>query len=125
MSMGVIFFLLLAVIQISLICCTKLVANYSAWIAARVWAVNTEGESSKAKQAGVAVLKTIEWKTISEDFIGVQPANEGVMVEYPTTLGIPFVLTNDSAGRITVEAWASVPRDPNLDESEKGDNRER
>lgn len=124
MTMGVIVFLMLALVQVSLICSTKLISNYAAWISARVWAVNEDDALGKADQAGMAVLEILQWQPITANFITVQPGNEGAFVEYETTLGIPFILENNSAGRITVEAWGAVPLDPN-GFSEKGDNRER
>lgn len=124
MTMGVIFFVMVASIQIAFICCTKLITNYAAWISARVWAVNKDDAVGKAEKAGMEVLKALRWKTITKDFINVQESNEGVEVRYETTLGIPFILQNDSAGRITTVGWGAVPRDPNgFDEA--GDNRER
>ncbi len=47
----------------------------------------------------------------------------GSMVNYETTLGIPFILKNNAAGRITTRGWGAVPRDPN-GFGEDGDNRE-
>jgi hypothetical protein len=124
MTISVIFFLMVAIIQVSLISSTKLITNYSAWIAARVWAVNKDDAVGKAQKAGTAVLGILKWKEPENGFIHVQEGNEGVEVEYETTLGIPFLLKNDTAGRITTRGWATVPRDPNgFDES--GDNRER
>ncbi len=124
MTISVIFFLMVAIIQISLICCTKLLTNYSAWTAARVWAINKDDAVGKAQEAGVAVLGILKWKEPESGFIHVQEGNEGVEVEYETTLGIPFILKNDTAGHITTRGWATVPRDPNGFE-ERGDNRER
>ena len=48
MTMSLIFFLLFAMVHVSLICCTKLLTNYSAWAAARVWAVNKDNAGTKA-----------------------------------------------------------------------------
>jgi hypothetical protein len=124
MTISVIFFLMVAIIQISLISCTKLLTNYSAWIAARVWAVNEKDATGKAEKAGTAVLGILKWKEPENGFIHVQEGNEGVEVEYETTLGIPFLLKNDTSGRITTRGWATVPRDPHGFE-ERGDNRER
>lgn len=124
MTISVIFFLMVAIIQISLICSTKLLTNYSAWIAARVWAVNEKDATSKAQKAGTSILGILKWKEPENGFIQIQEGNEGVEVKYETTLGIPFILKNDTAGRITTKGWATVPRDPNGFE-EKGDNRER
>ena len=124
MTMGVIFFVMVASIQIAFICCTKLITNYAAWISARVWAVNKDDAVGKAEKAGMEVLKALRWTNITKDYINVQESNEGVEVRYKTTLGIPFILQNDSAGRITTVGWGAVPRDPNgFDEA--GDNRER
>ena len=124
MTMGVIFFLLFALVHVSLIASTKLLTNYSAWIAARVWAVNKEDPVGKAQQAGTAVLGILAWGPIDSSFIDVQEGNEGVEVNYETPLGMPFLLKNDAAGRITTRGWGAVPRDPNGFD-EKGDNRER
>jgi hypothetical protein len=124
MTISLIFFLMIAVIQISLISCTKLITNYSAWIAARVWAVNEDNAEGKARQAGKAVLEILRWGPIEDGFIGIQPANEGVLVEYETSLGMPFLLKNSPTGRIKTVGWGAVPRDPNGFE-ERGDNRER
>ena len=124
MTISVIFFLMVAVIQISLISCTKLITNYSAWIAARVWAVNEDNAEGKAREAGKAVLGILRWGPIEDGFIGIQAGNEGVLVEYETSLGMPFLLKNNPTGRITTVGWGAVPRDPNGFE-ERGDNRER
>jgi hypothetical protein len=124
MTISIIFFLMASTIHISLICCTKLITNYSAWIAARVWAVNEDDGAGKARQAGKAVLEILRWKSIEDGFIDVQEANEGVLVKYETTLGMPFLLKNNAAGTITTHGWGAVPRDPRGFE-EKGDNRER
>lgn len=124
MTMGVIFFLLFALVHVSLIASTKLLTNYAAWMAARVWAVNEDDGAGKARQAGTAILEIMSWGSVDEDFIDVQEGNEGVEVNYETTLGMPFLLSNDTAGRITTRGWGAVPRDPNGFE-EKGDNRER
>ena len=124
MTISIVFFLMLAVIQISLISVTKLITNYAAWSAARVWAVNEDDAEDKAIQAGTAILKIIDWGTIDPGFIHVQPGNEGVEVRYETTLGIPFLLKNNQAGHITTVGWGTVPRDPN-GFNEEGDNRER
>jgi hypothetical protein len=124
MTMGVIFFLLFALVHVSLIASTKLLTNYSAWMAARVWAVNKDDAVGKAQQAGTAILGILRWGPIDEGFVDVQEGNEGVEVNYETPLGMPFLLTNDTAGRITTRGWGAVPRDPNGFE-EKGDNRER
>jgi Flp pilus assembly protein TadG len=123
MTISVIFLLMLAVIQVSLISITKLLTNYAAWSAARVWAVNEDDAEGKAKQAGVSILEIIDWGTIDEGFVTVQSGNEGVLVEYETTLGIPFLLKNNQAGRITTVGWGTVPRDPN-GFGESGDNKE-
>jgi len=123
MTISIIFFLMLAVIQVSLISITKLITNYAAWSAARVWAVNEDDAVGKAQQAGVAILEILRWGPIDESFVDVQEENEGVEVNYETTLGIPFLLKNNQAGRITTRGWGAVPRDPNgFDES--GDNKE-
>jgi hypothetical protein len=123
MTISIIFFLMLAVIQVSLISITKLITNYAAWSAARVWAVNEDDAVGKAKQAGTSILEIIKWGPIEESFVDVQEGNEGVEVNYETTLGIPFLLKNNAAGRITTRGWGAVPRDPNgFDES--GDNKE-
>jgi hypothetical protein len=124
MTISVIFFILAASVQVALICCTKLITNYAAWISARVWAVNKDDAVGKAEKAGMEVLKSLRWTNITKDYINVQESNEGVEVRYKTTLGIPFLLQNDSTGRITTVGWGAVPRDPNgFDEA--GDNRER
>jgi hypothetical protein len=123
MTISVIFFLMLAVIQVSFISVTKLLTNYAAWSAARVWAVNKDDGVGKAKQAGAAILEILKWRTIDPSFIDVQEGNEGVEVNYETTLGIPFILKNNAAGRITTRGWGSVPRDPNGFD-EEGDNAE-
>lgn len=124
MTISLTFFFMLAIIQISLICSTKLLTNYSAWIAARVWAVNEDDPASKAQQAGVGVLSIMRWGPISESFIDVQEENEGVEVNYETSLGMPFLLKNNPVGRITTRGWGAVPLDPHgFDED--GDNRER
>jgi hypothetical protein len=107
-----------------LICCTKLITNYSAWISARVWAVNKDDAEGKAKKAGTEVLKALRWGTISTNFVQIQPGNEGAEVNYETTLGIPFILMNDTAGRITTRGWGAVPRVPKVSDEEKGDNKE-
>ena len=123
MTISIIFFLMLAVIQVSLISITKLITNYAAWSAARVWAVNEDDAVGKAQQAGTSILEIIKWGPIEESFVDVQEGNEGVEVNYETTLGIPFLLKNNAAGRITTRGWGAVPRDPNgFDES--GDNKE-
>ena len=124
MTISIIFFLMVAVIQISLISCTKLLTNYSAWIAARVWAVNSKDPVGKAQTAGMGVLQIMRWGPISSSFINVQEGNEGVEVNYETSLGIPFLLKNNAAGHITTRGWGAVPRDPHGFE-ERGDNRER
>ncbi|MGH9318699.1 MAG: TadE/TadG family type IV pilus assembly protein [Vicinamibacteria bacterium] len=124
MTMSIIFFLMLAVIQVSLISVTKLLTNYSAWMAARVWAVNEDDGVGKAQEAGTAILEIIDWGDIQPGFVDVQEGNEGAEVNYETSLGIPFLLKNNTAGRITTRGWGAVPRDPN-GFSEAGDNRER
>jgi hypothetical protein len=123
MTISIIFFLMLAVIQVSLISVTKLITNYAAWSAARVWAVNKNDAVGKAQQAGTSILEIIKWGPIDSSFIDVQEGNEGVEVNYETTLGIPFLLKNNQAGRITTRGWGAVPRDPNGFE-ERGDNKE-
>jgi hypothetical protein len=123
MTISVIFFLMLAVIQVSLISITKLLTNYAAWSAARVWAVNEDDGVGKAKQAGTSILEILKWGPIDDSFVDVQEGNEGVEVNYETTLGIPFLLKNNQAGRITTRGWGAVPRDPN-GFSESGDNQE-
>lgn len=124
MTMSLIFFLLFAMVHVSLICSTKLLTNYSAWAAARVWAVNKDDARGKAEQAGVAILEILRFGPIDSSSIEVQEGNEGVEVSYETTLGVPFLLKNNAAGRITTKGWGTVPRDPNAFE-ENGDNRER
>jgi len=124
MTMSLIFFLLFAMVHVSLICCTKLLTNYSAWAAARVWAVNKDNARTKAEQAGVAILEILRFGPIDSSFVDVQEGNEGVEVSYETTLGVPFLLTNNAAGHVTTKGWGTVPRDPNAFQ-EKGDNRER
>lgn len=123
MTISIIFFLMLAVIQVSLISITKLITNYAAWSAARVWAVNKDDAVGKAQQAGVSILEIIKWGPIDSSFIDVQEGNEGVEVNYETTLGIPFLLKNNAAGRITTKGWGAVPRNPN-GFTERGDNKE-
>jgi len=123
MTISIIFFLMLAVIQVSLISITKLITNYAAWSAARVWAVNKDDAVGKAQRAGVSILEIIKWGPIDSSFINVQEGNEGVEVNYETTLGIPFLLKNNAAGRITTKGWGAVPRDPN-GFTERGDNKE-
>jgi hypothetical protein len=123
MTISIIFFLMLAVIQVSLISVTKLITNYAAWSAARVWAVNKDDAVGKAKQAGKSILEIVRWVPIEDSFIDVQEGNEGVEVNYETTLGIPFLLKNNQAGRITTRGWGAVPRDPN-GFTERGDNKE-
>lgn len=124
MTMGVVFFLLFAVIHVSLICSTKLITNYAAWMAARVWAVNDDDPGGKAKQAGTAILEIFRWGPVSSDFVKPEPENEGVLVEYDTTLGMPFLLTNATGERVTTVGWGAVPPAREYVE-EKGDNRER
>lgn len=124
MTMSLVFFLLFSMVHVSLICCTKLLTNYAAWSAARVWAVNEDNASGKAQQAGVAILEILRFGPISTSFVDVQESNEGVEVNYETTLGVPFLLKNNAAGHVTTKGWGAVPRDPNAFE-EKGDNRER
>ena len=124
MTMSLIFFLLFSMVHVSLISCTKLLTNYSAWIAARVWAVNKDDARGKAQQAGVAVLEILRFGPIDTSFVDVQEGNEGVAVNYETTLGVPFLLKNNAAGHVTTKGWGAVPRDPNGFD-EKGDNRER
>lgn len=124
MTMSLVFFLLFAMVHVSLICCAKLITNYSAWASARVWAVNKDGATNKAQQAGVAILEIFQFGAISTSFINVQEGNEGVEVNYETTLGVPFLLKNNAAGHITTRGWGTVPRDPNAF-NEFGDNRER
>jgi Flp pilus assembly protein TadG len=123
MTISIIFFLMLAVIQVSLISVTKLITNYAAWSAARVWAVNKDDAVGKAQRAGTSILEIIKWGPIDSSFVDVQEGNEGVEVNYETTLGIPFLLKNNQAGRITTRGWGAVPRDPNGFE-ERGDNKE-
>ena len=123
MTMSVIFFLMFAMVHVTLICCTKLLTNYSAWSAARVWAVNEDDAAGKARRAGVAVLEILRFGPIRDGFVSVQEGNEGVEVNYETNLGIPFLLKNNDAGRITTRGWGAVPRDPNAFD-EKGDNQE-
>jgi len=123
MTMSIVFFLLFSMVHVTLICCTKLLTNYSAWASARVWAVNEDG-ADKAQEAGVAILNILRFGPVRSDFVNVQEGNEGVEVNYETTLGIPFLLQNNDAGRITTRGWGAVPRDPNGFD-EKGDNRER
>jgi hypothetical protein len=123
MTISIIFFLKLAVIQVSLISVTKLITNYAAWSAARVWAVNKDDAVGKAKQAGKSILEIVRWVPIEDSFIDVQEENQGVEVNYETTLGIPFLLKNNQAGRITTRGWGAVPRDPN-GFTERGDNKE-
>jgi len=124
MTMSLIFFLLFSIVHVSLICCTKLLTNYSAWAAARVWAVNEDDPRGKAQQAGMAILEIMRFGPIDSGAIGVQEENEGVEVRYETTLGVPFLLKNNAAGHVTTIGWGTVPRDPNGFD-EKGDNRER
>jgi hypothetical protein len=124
MTMSIVFFLLFSMVHVSLICCAKLLTNYSAWAAARVWAVNKDSAESKAQEAGVAILEIFQFGPINSSFVDVQEGNEGVEVNYETTLGIPFLLKNDAAGHITTKGWGAVPRDPRAFD-EKGDNRER
>jgi len=123
MTISIIFFLMLATIQVSLISVTKLITNYAAWSAARVWAVNKDDAVGKAQRAGTSILEIIKWGPIDSSFVNVQEGNEGVEVNYETTLGIPFLLKNNAAGRITTRGWGAVPRDPNGFE-ERGDNKE-
>jgi hypothetical protein len=123
MTISIIFFLMLAVIQVSLISVTKLITNYAAWSAARVWAVNKDDAVGKAQRAGTSILEIIKWGPIDSNFVNVQEGNEGVEVNYETTLGIPFLLKNNAAGRITTRGWGAVPRDPN-GFTERGDNKE-
>ena len=124
MTMSLIFFLLFSMVHVSLICCTKLLTNYAAWSAARVWAVNKDNARTKAEQAGVGILEILRFGPIDSSFIDVQEGNEGVEVSYETTLGVPFLLKNNTAGHVTTKGWGTVPRDPNAFD-EKGDNRER
>lgn len=124
MTMSLVFFLLFAMVHVSLICCAKLLTNYSAWAAARVWAVNEDDPTGKAQQAGVAILEILQFGAIDSSFVEVQEGNEGVEVNYETTLGVPFLLKNNAAGHVTTRGWGTVPRDPNAFD-EKGDNRER
>ena len=102
----------------------ELLTNYAAWIAARVWAVNEDDGVGKAQQAGVAILEIMQFGPVSSSFIDVQEGNEGVEVNYETTLGVPFLLTNNQAGHVTTRGWGAVPRDPRGFD-EQGDNRER
>ena len=124
MTMSLVFFLLFSMVHISLICSTKLLTNYAAWISARVWAVNEDDGVEKAKQAGVSILEIMQFGSVSSNFIDVQEGNEGVEVNYETTLGVPFLLANNEAGHVTTRGWGAVPRDPRGFE-EQGDNRER
>ena len=123
MTFGVVIFLVAAVIHISLICCTKLITNYSAWMAARVWAVNDQDPNGKAREAAKQILKAMDWGVNDSNVqVNVEGDNEGVEVRYRTPLGIPFLLANNSQQRITTLGWGTVPR-KRIDET--GDNRER
>jgi hypothetical protein len=123
MTMTIVFCLLFAIVQISLISSTKLLTNYAAWIAARVWAVNEDDGVGKAKQAGVEILKIMQFGPATIDDVQFQEGNQGFLVKYETTLGIPFIMTNNQAGHVTTQGWGIVPRDPRGFE-EYGDNRE-
>ena len=72
----------------------------------------------------MAILEILRFGPIDSSFVDVQEGNEGVEVSYETTLGVPFLLTNNAAGHVTTKGWGTVPRDPNAFQ-EKGDNRER
>jgi hypothetical protein len=125
LSFGLVTFLLVALVQLSLICSTKLIANYSAWIAARVWAVNVDDPVGKARAAATEVLRALDWGVRGGNVsVDVQTDNEGVEVRYRTPLGVPFILENDSARRVTALGWGSVPLSPLRDADEVGDNRE-
>ena len=125
MTFGLVVFLVVAIVQLSLICSTKLITNYSAWIAARVWAVNEDDAKDKATDAAETVLRALDWGwgpwRVTVDF---QEENEGVEVLYRTPLGIPFILTNDQAHRVTTLGWGAVPKSPLRDVDEVGDNQE-
>jgi hypothetical protein len=125
MTFGLVVFLVVAVVQISLICSTKLITNYSAWIAARVWAVNEDDPEDKARDAARTVLRALNWGVGSwRVSVNLQEENEGVEVQYRTPLGIPFILTNDQARRVTTLGWGAVPVSPLRDVDEVGDNKE-
>jgi len=124
MTFGLVMFMITAIIHISLICCTKLITNYSAWIGARVWAVNKTDPTGKARDAALRVATVLNWGVSASTVeVKVETANEGVEVNYKTPLGIPLLLTNDSSGRITCRAYGAVARDP-LVGIEVGDNKE-
>jgi hypothetical protein len=126
LSFGLLSFLLVAVIQVSLICSTKLIANYSSWIAARVWAVNPDKPNGKAREAAMEVLKALDWGVRASNVsVNIQAENEGVEVRYRTPLGIAYILKNDRAHRVTAYGWGTVPLNPLRDIAEQGDNRER
>ena len=125
LSFGLVSFLLVAIIQLSLICSTKLITNYSAWIAARVWAVNPDDPSHQARAAAMDVLRALDWGVRSANVsVDIQEGNEGIEVRYRTPLGIPFILNNDRDHRIATLGWGAVPLSPLRDAEELGDNRE-
>ena len=126
LSFGLVSFLLVAIIQLSLICSTKLITNYSAWIAARVWAVNPDNPEQKARAAAMQVLRALDWGVRSTNVrVDIQAGNEGIEVNYRTPLGIPFILKNTPDHRVATLGWGTVPRSPLRDVEEVGDNRER
>lgn len=124
MTFGLVMFMITAIIHISLICCTKLITNYSAWIGARVWAVNKNDPTGKAREAARRVATVLNWGVNASTVeVKIETANEGVEVSYKTPLGIPLLLTNDSSGRVTCKGYGAVARDP-LVGIEVGDNKE-
>ncbi|MGH9461110.1 MAG: hypothetical protein ACRD1X_07815 [Vicinamibacteria bacterium] len=126
LSFGLLSFLLVAVIQVSLICSTKLIANYSSWIAARVWAVNPDDPNRRARGAAMDVLRALDWGVGPANVsVDIQAGNEGVEVRYRTPLGIAYMLKNDRGHRVTALGWGTVPLNPLRDVAEQGDNRER